>query len=181
MDPEPFVYEARFGWNGRTGLIIIISLVFVFLGVVLPLSPALRVTDIVFFGGGGVLMLGIVSTRRVALRVDSSGITLGGVPPRYRSGTRFVPWADIDKVVLWKQKLAYGSSMQYVGLVRRKDAPPLAGRRVQFLGRVAAQALAPQISGDTLMASRAVNGWRLDKDRLAAAVEHFAPGVRLEI
>ena len=112
--------------------------------------------------------------------MDASGITLGGVPPRYRSGTKFVPWADIDKVVLWKQKLPHGGSMQYVGLVRRKGAPPLAGRRAQFLGRVTARAVAPQISGDTLMASRGINGWHLDKDRLAAAVEHFAPGVRLE-
>jgi hypothetical protein len=38
--------------------------------------------------------------------VDASGIILGGTPPRYRSGTRFVPWADIKKIVLWQQHFA---------------------------------------------------------------------------
>jgi len=158
---EPFVYEARFGLGGRTGLIIVIALVFAILGVVLHLSTGLRIADIVFFGGGGLFMLGVAASHRVAIRVDASGVTLGGVPPRYRSGTRFVPWADIEKVVLWQQKLPRGGSMRYVGLVRRAGAPPLTGRRAQFVGRVMAPAVARGISGDTLMASRAINGWSL--------------------
>lgn len=180
MDPESFVYEARYGWNGRTGLIVVASFLFVVLGFAVPLSAGLRIADVLLFGVGGLLMLGVVGSRQVAMRVDAEGVTLGGVPPRYRSGTTFVPWADIEKVVLWKQKLPHGGSLPYVGLARRKDAPPLAGRPVRLLGRIMARAVAPQVSGDTLMASRAINGWRLDKERLATAVEHFAPGVRLE-
>ena len=67
--------------------------------------------------------------------------------------------------------------MRYVGLVRRAGAPPLAGRSAQFVGRIMAAAVARGISGDTLMASRGIDGWSLDKDRLTAAVEHFAPGI----
>jgi hypothetical protein len=40
-------------------------------------------------------------------------------------------------------------------------------------------ALTPGVSGDTLLASRAVNLWRLDAHRMAAAVAHFAPAVRV--
>lgn len=177
MESEPFVYDARYGLGGRTGLIIVIALVFAILGIVLPLSTGLRIADIVLFGGGGLFMLGVATSHRVAFRVDARGVTLGGVPPRYRSGTHFVPWADIEKVVLWQQKLPHGGSMRYVGLVRRAGAPPLAGRSAQFVGRIMAAAVARGISGDTLMASRGIDGWSLDKDRLTAAVEHFAPGI----
>ena len=177
MAPESFVYEARYGWNRRTGRIVIVGLVFAVAGIALPL--VLRIIDIVFFGGGALFFLGVICTRRVAFRVDASGVTLGGTPPRYRSGTRMVPWADIKQVVLWEQQLPYGSSIRYVGLVRRKGAPPLAGRRARRLGQVARAAVPHHVSGDTLMASRAANSWRLDTDRLAAAVAHFAPGVKV--
>jgi hypothetical protein len=91
-----------------------------------------------------------------------------------------VEWPYRAQLVLWEQRLPYGSSMRYVGLVRRKGAPPLAGRRGQRLGRATARALVPDhVSGDTLLASRAVNSWRLDADRLIAAVKHFAPGVKI--
>jgi hypothetical protein len=43
---------------------------------------------------------------------------------------------------------------------------------------VTARTLTP-VSGDTLLASRAANLWRLDAERMAAAVAHFAPGVRV--
>jgi hypothetical protein len=140
------------------------------------MSLGLRIFDLVFFGGGGLFMLSVAVSHRVALRVDGNGVTLGGVPPRYRRGTSFVPWADVESVVLWQQALPRGS-MPYVGLVRRPGAPPLAGRAGQTSARLA-RALVPEwISADTLMASRAVNGWSLDPSRLTAAVRHFAPNV----
>jgi hypothetical protein len=164
MAAESFAYEARYGWSGRTARIVIVGLVFAVAGIALPL--AWRIIDIAFFGGGALFFLGVICTRRVAFR--------------YRSGTRVVPWADIKQVVLWEQPMLYGRSMRHVGLVRRHGAPPLAGRRGQRLGRVTARALVPDhVSGDTLLASRAVSSWRLDTDRLTAAVAHFAPGVKI--
>jgi len=179
VEDDPFVYQARYGPGGRTGLVLASDAVFVFAGIVVPMSPGLRITDLALFGGGGLVMLGVAASRRVAFRVDSVGVTLGGTPPRYRSGTTFVPWAEIERIVLWKQRLAYGATMRYVGVARRADAPPLAGPRKQAVARVIARALAP-VSGDIVMASRAVNGWRLDEDRLAVAVGHFAPGVPID-
>jgi len=117
MAADSFGYEARYGWSGRNARIVIVGLVFAVAGIALPL--VLRIIDIVFFGDGALFFLGVICTRRVAFRVDASGVTLGGTPPRYRSGTRVVPWADIRQVVLWEQPMPYGRSMPHVGLVRR--------------------------------------------------------------
>lgn len=172
------VYEARFGWNARSGFAITASAFFVAIGIFVPMSVALRVVDFAFFGGGGVLLLGVVCSRQLALRVDAEGVTLGGVPPRHRTRTTFVPWADIEKVVLWKQTLPpYGQSMPYIGLVRRPGAPALSGPRAQRVARGFATALALPVSAERLSTSRAINGWHLDKQRLAVAVHKFAPGV----
>jgi hypothetical protein len=180
VENDPFVYEARYSLRGRSGVVVVLSMVFVIVGIVGPLSPAVRILDFALFGAGGLLMLITGLSRRVALRVDARGVTLGGIPPRYRSGTRFVPWADIEQVVLWRQSLPYGRSMPYVGLRRRPGAPPLGGKKTQLAGRAVAATLTRGISADTLGVSRAVNGWRLDPDRLARAVNYFAPGVRIE-
>jgi hypothetical protein len=179
VENDPFAYEARYGLGGRTGLVIAVALVFAVCGIVLPLSPGMRIADIALFGGGGLLMLGVAASRRVAFRVDATGVTLGGTPPRYRSGTRVVPWTEIERIVLWRQHLPHGASMRYVGLVRRAGAAPLAGPKAHAVAGVTARALTP-VSGDILMASRAVTGWRLDEGHLAAAVGHFAPGVPID-
>jgi hypothetical protein len=175
---EPGVYVARYGWNRRSGSLVIGAAVFVLVAVTVPMSAALRVVTLVFFGGGALVVIAAIASRRVALRVDASGITLGGSPGRYRSTTRLFPWADVREVVLWRQPMPYGRSVRYVAVARRKGAPPLAGRRGRRAGQVTARALTP-VSGNTLLASRAANLWRLDADRMSAAVAHFAPGVRV--
>lgn len=180
MESEPFVYEARYGMGGRTWRVLVTALVFVILGITLRLPLAVRVLDFALFGLGGLVMLGVGLSRQVAFRVGPEGVTLGGVPPRYQSGTRVVPWTDIERVVLWRQGLPRGRSMLYVGLVRCVGAPPLAGRTARAAGRAVAATLTPGISAETLGASRAVNGWRLDPGRLVAAVGHFAPGVPVD-
>jgi len=64
-------------------------------------------------------------------------------------------------------------------VTRRKGTRPLAGRRGQRAAKATARALTAGVSGDTLLASRAVNMWRLDTHRMAATAAHFAPGVRV--
>jgi hypothetical protein len=178
VSTEPGVYVARYGWNRRSGSLILGAAVFVLVALTAPMSLALRVVTLVFFGGGALVFIANIASRRVALRIDASGITLGGSPGRYRSTTRLIPWADIRKVVLWRQPMPYGRSMRYVAVARRNGAPPLAGRRGRRAAKATARTLAP-VSGDTLLASRAANLWRLDTDRMSAAVAHFAPGVRV--
>jgi hypothetical protein len=178
VSPEPGVYVARYGWNGRSGGLIIGAAVFVLIAVTVPMSLALRVVTLVLFGGGALVFLASIATRRVALRVDARGITLGGSPGRYRSTTRLIPWAEVREVVLWRQPMPYGRSVRYVAVARHGGAPPLAGRRGRRAGQVSARALTP-VSGDMLLASRAANLWRLDTVRMTAAIAYFAPGVRV--
>jgi hypothetical protein len=176
---EPGVYVARYGWNRRSGSLIVGAAVFVLLALTVPMSLALRVVTLVFFGGGALVFIASIATRRVALRVDASGVTLGGSPGRYGATTVLIPWAGIREIVLWRQPVPYGRSVRYVGVARRKGTRPLAGRRGQRAAKATARALTPGVSGDTLLASRAVNLWHLDTHRMAAAVAHFAPGVRV--
>jgi len=58
-------------------------------------------------------------------------------------------------------------------------APGGTGRRGQRASQRAARALTPDVSGSTLLASRPVNLWHLDAPRMAAAVAHFAPRIRV--
>jgi hypothetical protein len=59
-------------------------------------------------------------------------------------------------------------------------APSLAALAYLGLhGRMVAS-VAPGISADIVLASRAINGWSLDTGRLAAAVGHFAPRVQVD-
>lgn len=114
--------------------------------------------------------------RRVALRVDAARVTLGGSPLRYRATTAVIPWADIVAVLLWQQVLPAGTLMPYLGLQRRAGAAPLAGPMARR-GQAVAGGLAPDLPASVMMASRAVNGWRLDRRGLARAVAGFAPSV----
>ncbi|GAA1234327.1 hypothetical protein GCM10009578_089780 [Streptomyces rhizosphaericus] len=122
--------------------------------------------------------------RLIAFRVDDTGVTLGGAPARYRSQTAFVPWDDITSVVIWQWRLKAGApswvpadeKMDYVGVSRRPGAPPLPGPNSR-LQPEQARRQAPHIDHQLLLASRAINLWRLDPDRLRAAVAAFAAHV----
>ena len=178
VSAEPGVYVARYGWNRRSGSLIIGAAVFVLVALTVPMSLALRVVTLVFFGGGALVFIANIASRRVALRVDANGITLGGSPGRYRSATRLIAWADIREVVLWCQPMPYGRSMRYVAVARRKGAAPLAGRRGRRAGQVTARTLT--LSAATRCwpaAQRTCGGWT--RIGMSAAVTHFAPGVRV--
>ena len=88
VSPEPGVYVARYEWNGRSGGLIIGAAVFVLIALMAPMSLALRVVTLLLFGGGALVFIASIATRRVALRVDASGITLGGSPGRHGSPDR---------------------------------------------------------------------------------------------
>ncbi|MCH0538655.1 hypothetical protein I3F58_03580 [Streptomyces sp. MUM 203J] len=166
-------YSARYGWDRRTLGVVAVCAAFCST-VLLPGAPlALYLLVLPFFGGGGLFLACVALSRRVAFRVDESGVLLGGTPPRHRATTAHVPWDDIEAVVLWRQTGA--AHMPYVGLARREDAPRLPGAGQGDRARALSGFLVPDVPPDVVMASRAVNGWRLDKDRLAAAVAAFAP------
>ncbi|MEU3791303.1 hypothetical protein AB0F07_16065 [Streptomyces fructofermentans] len=165
-------YQERYGWDLRTTGVVSLSAVFTAV-LLLPNIPLIaRILGLPLFGAGGLFMAYMAQSRKVAFRVDETGVLLGGNPARYGATTAHVPWNDIKGLVLWRQ-VAGGASVSYVGVARRKGAPALPGDGPN--ARAALKRLVP-VPADTAIASRAMTGWRVDKDRLAAAVAHFAPG-----
>jgi hypothetical protein len=134
---------------------------------VAPLETAPRVASLGLFAGGVVLL---AAHRQVALRIDDTGITFGGSPRRYAATTSHIPWSDITAVVLWRQ-----APLCHVGVLGPDDLlqlpDVLAGRARMWVSPQVAQV--PGLAHG----SRAVLGWRLDADRLATAVRHYAPAV----
>ncbi|MGI5197338.1 hypothetical protein ACQEVY_27535 [Streptomyces sp. CA-288835] len=125
------------------------------------------------------LLSGAWKKRLVAFRVDDQGVTLGGAPARYERQTAFVPWRDIEAVVLWQQDTAALTPMRYVGLRRRAGAPALPGPNSD-LTREQTGRLAPHVDHEVFLASRHINLWALDRERLAEALRTFAPRVPVE-
>ncbi|MGA4840291.1 hypothetical protein [Streptomyces sp. G45] len=126
------------------------------------------------------LLSGAATKRLVAFRVDAHGVTLGGAPAKYAKQTAVVPWGDIEAVVLWQHDVTGGlTPMRYVGLRRRAGAPPLPGQNAG-LSPEQTRKLAPHVEHDVFLASRSINLWTLDRERLTAAVRAFAPGVPVQ-
>ncbi|MEU5534448.1 hypothetical protein [Streptomyces sp. NPDC020362] len=172
-DHTSAVYEARYGWDLRTTGVIALCAVFT-AGLFLPGIPLFaQILGLPLFGGGGLLMTFGAMSRKVAFRVDETGVLLGGSPVRYRATTAHVPWEDITGILFWSQA-AGRASVPYVGLGRREGAPVLPGDGPK--SRAVLRHLVP-VPAEVAIASRAVTGWRLDRERLITAVAHCAPGV----
>ncbi|MFD9126735.1 hypothetical protein [Kitasatospora sp. NPDC059571] len=174
MESHSSVYEARYGWYRRSVVAALISLLPLALGLALQLPAWCVVLFSVAFGGLGVITTVVVaSSRRVAVRMDDRGVTLGRVPLPTGSRELSVPWEDIELVRVWQPRI--GSSTfpkaQYISLERRAGSPPLTGHPDLFRPSNVAEELPP--------ASKKLSWCELDPARLQAAVTAFAPEVRL--
>ncbi|MEU8249082.1 hypothetical protein [Nonomuraea sp. NPDC048916] len=167
------VYQARYGWDIRTIGVVVGGAVFTAALLLLDMPLVAKIPGLALFGAGGLFMAYVAFSRKVAFRVDETGVLLGGSPARYSATTVHVPWEDITGFVLWRQTVS-GASLPYVGVTRREGAPALPGDGPK--ARAILKHLVP-VPADVAMSSRAVNGWRFDKDRLVAAVSHFAPDI----
>ncbi|MFC7479653.1 hypothetical protein ACFQX7_05910 [Luedemannella flava] len=161
----------------RDLLLLPVSVVSVVVGVAawhdIPVPAGIAIV----FGGVYLLVrLLHVVTRRVALRVDAAGVTLGVTPPWPASHTAVVPWEDIKEILVWTQD-AGRAKVTYVGLRRRPGSPPLPGSaRSGWLKRLNS-AFAPGVSPDVVADSRPATFWPLHVPTLRAAVHQFAPTV----
>jgi len=159
MYPDPGRHEARYrvsraaqrGWSTS---LIFLPLGLGFLGLYLPLA-------VVFFVLGAITALPLVvglAVGRTALRADYAGITLGadlrdGWALRWDRAV-FVPWADVEQIVIYPGPgFPTASRAPRIGIQRRPS---------------------PRV---TAAATRPIAGWRLDRDRLAAVIAVVAPGV----
>jgi hypothetical protein len=180
--PDP-TYIVRFGWTPRDVILLPGCLIFVIVGtLVFADSPLLGALGILL--GAGYIVMTMVAwlSRRVALAVTAEGITFGVLPLSPAARSAFVPWSDVEAVVLWRQRVwrpgLWRGSVYYVGVVRRADAPPLPGSARNPTLRKINKALVPaELSEDLVADSRSITFWRLDKTRLTAAVGHFSPDV----
>jgi hypothetical protein len=168
-------YVERFGLSWRVALRIAICVAFMVVALTVPMSIALRVCGVVLFGAGVLVFARVAASREVALRIDASGVTLGGSPLRYAATTEHVPWADIEAIVLWRQQVRT-ATLQYIGVQRGPQAPRPRGR----LGDSISSNLVSHVSPELVRSSRAVVGWRLDRQRLVEAVARFSPGTHVE-
>jgi hypothetical protein len=177
---DPRLYVARYGLPGRMVLHIATSAGFVLIAVFVPMPTFGRVAVGGFFGVGFVVLTAVCLTMRgkVALAVDPQGITLGGLPFRHSRTTLVVPWQNIAAVVLFKQH-AGRTRMPYVGLKGRTPLqdPGAGGQTRQKLSA----GLIPHVDADVVAASRPVNDWKLDRERLAVAIRANVPHVPLHV
>jgi hypothetical protein len=160
--------------------IIAIALVFCAAALLPTMPDWLRIVDVVFFGGGAVVIA--VSSLRapVAVRVDQAGVTLCTSPLYPRSTTRLFPWEDVASVIIWRGPFSGRiNKLEYIGVERRPGAPPITGKFTGRRSRSAARFDSPGVPPEAAVTRAATNGWVLDHRQLAAAVAHFAPGVRV--
>jgi hypothetical protein len=118
-----------------------------------------------------------VALRPVAFRADHAGITLGSDRLLPRRPAVFIPWADVERIVLYPGRKAAGfgdylwasGEVEYIGVQRRDGAPALA--------RGNKQAPWCPVPGVAAGATRPIKNWRLDRERLAAVTAAVAPDI----
>ncbi|TCP56662.1 hypothetical protein EV191_101607 [Tamaricihabitans halophyticus] len=89
----------------------------------------------------------------------------------------FVPWRDISAVVLFKQQAGM-AKVPYIALHGPAPWQDPGAPRGEKLRKINAT-LIPQAPDAAVLASRAINGWKLDHGPLTAAIQENAPHVSL--
>ena len=174
MLPDQGCYEERYRSAGPIAGAVAFSLV--------PLIPALLDSQALPW-----LMLSLaafalvtlpcvlaIASRMIAFRADPAGITLGADPvgwPFRRIPAVFVPWADVEQIVLYRGPESRFSiwDVQRIGIQRRQGAPSLPGG-----SKPAPGCPVPCVAARV---TRPITTWRLDRERLAAHTAAVAPGI----
>lgn len=172
MLPDPGCYEERYRLTGRATVRLAAGLLLAAPGIVWQ-SRVMSVTAVivaipVVFSLVTVLfaMPEVIATARrmIAFRADYAGITLGHVPDNLaalRSPATFIPWAEVEKIILYPARPRGPSA----------SAPV---ERIAVKRREEAGALVPRPATQT---ARAITGWQLDRHRLTAVAAAVAPGI----
>jgi hypothetical protein len=172
-------YEVHFGFTRNDLILVPASVLFVAVGAfLLAESPFVASAGIALGGLYLVLRLATVASRRVALRVDHTGVTLGAMFPWSASRSATVPWPDIEAVVLWRQASG-ATKVNYIGLSRRRGASPLPGSTRPTSLRRLDHSSVRHVPPDVVDDSRPMAMFQVDRNRLAAALRGFRPEVQL--
>jgi hypothetical protein len=166
MLPDPGRYEERYRMT--TGAVPVVAASLVLFGLLFR-TEALWATEAIIALALAVLLVPAVAARRlVAFRADYAGVLLGAEPRALmvaRRRAEFIPWSEVDKIVLHPDTSGLPGAERRVGRVEV--------RRRTVLPAVDEQALEPGGAAVT----RRVAGWRLDRERLAMITAAVAPGV----
>jgi hypothetical protein len=163
---DPGCYEERYKVAGEA---LRLAVGLLALGVVAAVLGSAH-PQLIFAALSGLLAIPTLlamALHPVAFRVDHAGVTLGAVrvlPPR---PAVFIPWADIEAIILYPTGSGR-KAVECVGVRRREGAPALPyGNR-----------WAPDCSADVEAgAARRMTHWRLDRERLAEVTATVAPGI----
>lgn len=165
-------YEVRFGWTPwlAASAGVAAALIAGAFSPQVPLDLAVGVWVVC-----GVLLTGAVigaGRRTVALRVDAAGVFLGAGPFARRASGTLVPWSDVAGLVLWE--------WQHQGRRRMLGVVTPQGPRDLLLHRSArVRQINRDLAGPLANASIGLTGFRIDIQRLAAALDHVAPHASL--
>jgi hypothetical protein len=172
MLPDPGCYEERYRLGRAVG-VLASALLALGLGLLWH-TPLIFAALTVLFAIPAVLA---VARPPVAFRVDHAGITLGSDRQLPRSPAVFIPWTDVERIILYPGRKAAGfgdyiwasDQAQYIGVQRRDGAPalPHGNERAPWC----------PVPGVAAGATRQIKRWHLDRDRLAAVTATVAPGI----
>jgi hypothetical protein len=168
VPPDPGCYEERYKVAGEALRLAVGLLV---LGVLAAVLGFASHPQLIFAALPALLAIPTVlamALHPVAFRADHAGVTLGAVrvlPPR---PAVFIPWADIEQIILYPTGSGR-KAVECVGVRRREGAPALPyGNR---------WAPGCPVGGVAAGAARRMTHWRLDRERLAAVTAAVAPGI----
>jgi hypothetical protein len=166
MLPDPGRYEERY--RSTTGAVPVVAASLVLFGLVLSGEARWAAGTIIAATLAVLLVTAVAARRMVAFRADYAGVLLGAEPRALmvaRRRAEFIPWSEVDKIVLHPDTSGLPGAERRVGRVEV--------RRRTVLPAVDEQALEPGGAAVT----RRVAGWRLDRERLAMITAAVAPGV----
>jgi hypothetical protein len=172
MRPDPARYEERYRLTGAAlglasallavglGFLWHTNLIFAALAVLAAIPAVLA-----------------IARRPVALRADHAGITLGSERQLRHRPAVFIPWADVEKIILYPARKAAGfgdylwasGDVECIGVQRREGAPALPYGNEQAPGC--------PLPGVAAGATKRIKNWQLDREQLAAVTAAVAPGI----
>jgi hypothetical protein len=166
------LYEERYRLAGSIAASLAVSLVMIGVAVHFSYGTWMALAALAF-ASITVPCLAAVASGRIAFRADALGITLGASPlswPGRDSSPVFIPWSDVERIVLYSGPKAREPSAGYrqcIGIQRRPGAPRLP--------RGNGPAWRCPVPGLAEGATRRVVAWRLDRERLTALTAAVAP------
>jgi hypothetical protein len=117
------VFSARYGWSHATTFVVVVAAAFNAAALALAMPLVLRAAVVIFFGLGGLAVLLVALTRRIAVEFDAAGIR---VQAAFARRPRAFAWSDVDAVVFWDQQVS-ARKQRCVGILPKPHGVVMSG------------------------------------------------------